>query len=229
MLTRPKARLVSAPADSEERRTSLDGSRGSWGVSAASTEPSNGKQAEVEPREIEITAPDRLLRATQFYWNEMVNLKALCFYHELYRDVQARWLTRFGFIKAIATSSTIAGWVIWQDYAIIWGAIIAASQLIDALRDVFPHAKSRKSSADLVNTLDGLFNDARVEFERISSGNITPDEAIASWRKLQKFCHSAETKYFPEGLAKKPGLKAEADRQTEAFFNQFYGSDRGDQ
>ena len=79
---------------------------------------------------------DRLLRATQFYWTEMVELKAQYNYHRLHRDEQAKWGTRLNFVKAIATSSTIAGWAIWQNYAIIWGAIIAASQLVDTLKDV---------------------------------------------------------------------------------------------
>ena len=136
----------------------------------------------------------------------------------MHRDDQAKWNTRLAFIKAIATSSTIAGWAIWQNYAIIWGTIIAASQLIDALKDVFPHAKSRKSSAELANVLNGLFIDARVDFERICSGSIAPEDANASLSKLQKLRNEAESKYFPEGIVKKAWLKAEARRETIAFF-----------
>jgi hypothetical protein len=168
---------------------------------------------------------DRLLRATQFYWKELVALKALCIYHRVYRDEQAKWNTRLGFVKAIATSSTIAGWAIWQNYAIIWGAIIAASQLIDALKDVFPNARSRKSSADLANALETLFIDARIEFEKVSFGNVTPEDANVSLRKLQKSRHDAETKYFPEGIVQKLSLQDEANRQTRIFFKQVYGSD----
>jgi hypothetical protein len=70
-----------------------------------------------------------------------------------------------------------------------------------------------------------LFIDARIEFEKISFGNATPEDANVSLRKLQKSRHDAETKYFPEGIVQKPSLQGEANRQTRIFFREVYGSD----
>jgi hypothetical protein len=188
---------------------------------------SQGRPSYRKPGQPAMAAADnRLVRTTQFYWKEMIELKAECLYHRLYRDDQAKWDTRFSFVKAIATSSTIAGWVIWQQYAIIWGTIIALSQLMDALKDVFPHAKSRKASADLANTLDVVFIDARIEFGKILFGSMTQEDADTSLRKLQKLRHDAELKCFPEGVIKNSALQDKAAQQAKLFFTQVYPSDK---
>lgn len=97
-------------------------------------------------------------RQQRLYWNEMVNLKADASYIRLYRDSQGRWVTWLGALKAIASSAGIAAWVVWQEYAFVWGAIIAASQLADALKDVFPFAKKHKAASALSMTLDNLLD-----------------------------------------------------------------------
>ncbi len=42
---------------------------------------------------------------------------------------------------AITSSSSIAGWAIWSDWAMAWGIIIAASQVITALKPIFSFNK----------------------------------------------------------------------------------------
>jgi hypothetical protein len=77
-------------------------------------------------------------RQQQLYWNQMIELKVAFGYIRRYRDARGRWVTGLGALKAIASSVGIAAWVIWKQYAFFWGAIIAASQLADALKDVLP-------------------------------------------------------------------------------------------
>jgi len=42
---------------------------------------------------------------------------------------------------AIASSGSIASWAIWSKFAMLWGFIIALSQLINALKPLFPFSK----------------------------------------------------------------------------------------
>lgn len=44
-------------------------------------------------------------------------------------------------VLAIASSGSIASWTIWDEYAIYWGGLIALSQLITALKPIFPFHK----------------------------------------------------------------------------------------
>ena len=51
------------------------------------------------------------------------------------------WDTTLNVIPAIASSGSIASWTIWDEYAIYWGGLIALSQLITALKPLFPFHK----------------------------------------------------------------------------------------
>lgn len=44
-------------------------------------------------------------------------------------------------VLAIASSGSIASWTIWGDFAMIWGGIIALSQLVTTLKPLFPFHK----------------------------------------------------------------------------------------
>lgn len=44
-------------------------------------------------------------------------------------------------VLAITSSGSIASWAIWKQYAFIWGFLIALSQLITALKPLFPFHK----------------------------------------------------------------------------------------
>lgn len=49
--------------------------------------------------------------------------------------------TSLNVVLAIASSGSIASWTIWDEYAIYWGSLIALSQLITALKPIFPFHK----------------------------------------------------------------------------------------
>jgi hypothetical protein len=78
----------------------------------------------------------------------MIELKVAAAYIRLYRDDLGMWVTRLGILKAIASNGGIAAWVVWREYAFLWAAIIAASQLADALKEVFPFTKTHKAASE---------------------------------------------------------------------------------
>src|SRR5207253_825824 len=45
---------------------------------------------------------------------------------------------------AVASNASIGGWVIWKDLSLVWAGIIAASQVINALRPLLPYTKRLK-------------------------------------------------------------------------------------
>jgi hypothetical protein len=51
--------------------------------------------------------------------------------------------------------------------AFIWGAIIAVSQLADALKDAFPFTKSYNAASEHTIILTSMFIDADLEWENI--------------------------------------------------------------
>ena len=143
----------------------------------------------------------------------------------LHRDSLAKWVTRLDVLKAIASSGGIAGWVIWRDYAFIWAAIIAAAQVADALKDVFPFSRLHKAASEHTSILNGLFIDAQLEWENIFSGRYNNDETIKRRHKLMKLQLEAERKNFPSGIAVKPAFVALAEREARDYLSATYGTE----
>jgi hypothetical protein len=166
--------------------------------------------------------PD-LHRQQQLYWKEMINLKADASYVRLYRDSQSKWVTGLAALKAIASSTSIAAWVVWKEYAFIWGAIIAAAQVADALKDVFPFAKKHKAACMHSMTLDNLFNDVQLEWENIFSGLYTDEEIMKRLHKLRKLQLDALQHDFPDGLAARSILLKQAELAADDYFETTYG------
>lgn len=161
-------------------------------------------------------------RQQQLYWAQMVELKVAAGYIRRYRDRAARWVTALATLKAIASSGSIAAWAVWQEYAFLWGVIIAASQLADALKDVFPFAKIHKAASDQTISLDGIFIDAQLEWENIFSGRYSDEQIMNRRHKLMKLQHETERKNFPNGLAEKEALVAAAEHEAEVYFATTY-------
>lgn len=162
-------------------------------------------------------------RQQQLYWNQVIELKVAAVYIRRYRDDLGRWVTGLGTVKAIASSGSIAAWAIWKEYAFLWGMIIAASQVADALKDVFPFTKTHKAASEHTITLGSLFIDAQLEWESIFSGRYTNEQTTNRRHKLMKSQHDAERHNFPHGLATKASLFAEAQQEAKDYFTATYG------
>jgi hypothetical protein len=169
-----------------------------------------------------VPIPDR---QQQLYWAQMVELKVSACYIRRYRDYLSNWVTAVGTLRAIASSVAIAAWALWQEYAFVWGAIIAASQVADALRDVFPFTKKHKAAGEHTLTLNELLIDAQLEWENISSGRYTGDQIVTRRHKLMKLQHDAERGSFPDGLARREKIFAQAQQEARSYFKATYGID----
>jgi hypothetical protein len=162
-------------------------------------------------------------RQQQLYWNQMIELKVAAAYMRRYRDDLGTWVTRLGALRAIASSGSIAAWAIWKEHAFVWGMIIAASQVADALRDVFPFTKAHKAASEHTITLGSIFIDAQLEWENIFSGRYTNEQITNRRRKLMRLQHDAERHNFPHGLATKVSLFTEAQQEAKDYFATTYG------
>jgi hypothetical protein len=161
-------------------------------------------------------------RQQQLYWNQMIELKVESAYTRRYRDALAKWVTGLAMVKAVASSGSIGAWAVWTEYAFIWGAIIAASQVADALKDVFPFARTHKSASEHTVALGSIFIDAQLEWESVFSGRYTDEQITNRRHKLMKLQHDAELHNFPNGIATREVLFREAQAEAERYFESIY-------
>ena len=153
----------------------------------------------------------------------MIELKVAACYIRRYRDYLDTRVTALGTVRAIASSGSIAAWALWREYAFVWGAIIATSQVADALRDVFPFTKKHKAASAHTIMLGSIFIDAQLEWENIFSGRYADDQIMNRRHKLMKLQHDAERTSFPDGLATRDSLFAQAQQEAKDYFTGTYG------
>jgi hypothetical protein len=165
-------------------------------------------------------------RARELYWRQLIYLKTDSVYMRLYRDNRAKWVTRLGILKAVASSGGIGLWVIWKEYAFVWATIIAASQVADALKDEFPFIRQHRAASEHMLFLDRLLIDAELEWQSVFTGRYTDDEVLNRWHKLRMLQHEAERKNFPTGTPpRNEALQEMAEREAADYLRAMYHTD----
>lgn len=161
-------------------------------------------------------------REQQMYWSEFNQLKADACYVRDYRNSIGRWVTAFATIRALTSTSSIGAWLVWKRYAFVWAGLIVASQLIDALKDVFPLYKRRRSLSRWSRTLNLLFVEAQKNWDEIAGGQCTDTQIRKLCHQLRSRKQRAETKHIPDGLKRREDLFALAQIETQEFFTTRY-------
>lgn len=163
-------------------------------------------------------------REQQTYWQEFIQLKADTCYVRDYRNELGKWVTVVAAIRAIASAGGIAAWAVWKQYAYLWACIIAASQVADALKNVFPFYKRRGALSKWSRTLNKLFVEAQRDWDAISGGECTNAQIRRLSHRLRLRKQQAEAKYIPHGLATRDDLFDKAQSEASLFFAARYGS-----
>ncbi|WP_148193995.1 hypothetical protein [Pseudomonas syringae] len=107
------------------------------------------------------------------YWVELQTIKAHAYYLELYQLRSENIERGISIGLAIASSSSIAGWVIWEKYAFIWACLIMASQVTSAVYRYLPFKARIKPLSAAGVEISILANTAEKAWYDISRGELT--------------------------------------------------------
>ena len=163
-------------------------------------------------------------RQQDLYFNELFQLKIACEYQRRYANRLARWVTGFNALRAIASSGAIATWAIVQAYPLVWGGIIAAAQVSDALKDVIPFTARQKAASGLAMSFDALLIEALYEWESVFAGRLSDEEITERRRTLMQLRHEADVKHFPTGdLPERADLLKLAEADAVTYFENMFG------
>lgn len=110
------------------------------------------------------------------YWKYMVQIKAWIFYLDLYEEDSYKWDKRIKVFGAIASSTSIAAWAIWQQLSFVWSVIIAISQVLTAIKEFLPYNKRLKILAPFMEDLKFLYNKIEYNWFKVASGELTEEE-----------------------------------------------------
>ena len=157
------------------------------------------------------------------YWRELDQLKVHVFYLESYLERTVSIDRNINMFLAIASSSSIASWVVWNDLSIIWAAIIAISQAITAVKPYLPYTKRLRSLQGITNDLESLFLAMEDHWFKVSEGILTEEEI----HKLHMRCKEKRRQIIQKYLGSSPlpeeGVMLEkAQESAKTYFNNFY-------
>jgi hypothetical protein len=164
-------------------------------------------------------------RQAELYWRQVIQLKGAAVCIRLYRNRLGERLRAVEIVKAVAGSTAVSGWIVFHDYPFLWTCIIAAAQLLDAVKDVFPFSKLHKQAAALTVALELLLIDAEDEWEKVHIGQPDEKAIIEKRTRLRKLQIEAEHRHFPEGFEPPKVLVDLATEETQTYFQVMYSTE----
>jgi hypothetical protein len=92
-------------------------------------------------------------RYQERYWTQLKHLKThifYCHFYALHTDKIDKGLNIF---LALTSSGSIAAWAVVKDHAMLWACIIAASQIVTAIKPFLPYRQRAKALIALGDAL----------------------------------------------------------------------------
>jgi hypothetical protein len=157
------------------------------------------------------------------YWKEFYRLKVHVNYLELQLERTESIDRGLKIVLAVTSSASIGAWAIWKQYAWIWAAAIAASQVLNAVRQFLPYKERLRCIAGLMTELEELLLVVESKWLDISNGEMTDVEIRKSLTNLRQLRQRAFKKHFPGTiLPDEPRLFQKAETRANEYVSNFY-------
>ena len=153
------------------------------------------------------------------YWHEMVQVKFSVYYVDQYYGNSVKIDRRLNMFLAIVACGSIAGWAIWNKFALIWACIVALSQVINVLKPYLPYSKR----VELLQKyyIDSSLLYAKMEYDwlNVANGSLTENEINDVLFKYVSEEITFPGKYLVDDyLTKNDRCKEKADELTNEYF-----------
>lgn len=157
------------------------------------------------------------------YWLELTHIKIYILYLSEYAKRYEKLNILINSLLAISSNSCICGWVIWKSYGFIWAFIIAISQLINAIKYLFPFEKNIKKIMNLKNELEKLFLLAEEKWFDVSEGELSNKKIHELTLNLKREKIKSEQRFFNiKILPENKKLFKKAQSQAKQYFDSTY-------
>jgi hypothetical protein len=126
------------------------------------------------------------------------------------------WLNCF---FAVTSSASIATWAVWQKYPLVWGGIIAASQVATAIKPFLPYRKLQANTMGLINAFFPILLTVEESWYKICNENLQPEEIDSLLMAHKRDLQRVEAEHFKDSqLPHKPNLLAKAKEDSDEYF-----------
>ena len=157
------------------------------------------------------------------YWNNLVQLRAGVYYLQAYQIYSEKWNTWIQGFLAITSSASIGGWAIWDEYGMYWGVLIAASQVVNAVKGFLPFQRRAKDIGSLNIEQEKLALEAESKWFSVFEGELTDENIFNLVTDLKQRKLEASHKHFKDQpLPMKSKFETEAAERTQAYFESYF-------
>jgi len=156
----------------------------------------------------------------KIYWQVLVDLRFYCFYLDLYRRLIDRIDYWIGVLLAVASSGSIGAWTVWKEVPMLWGAIIAGSQVIHTMRPFLPGKAQRAKVAALGNDLDRLAIQVEEYWLSVRNGEATEQDIVRMVSQVRGKLQESQIKHFGDRTLREiPSLKRTAEERAKNYLD----------
>lgn len=158
------------------------------------------------------------------YWKELFELRVHVNYLEKYME-QSEFLDKtINVFLAVTSSSSICGWAIWNKYSFLWAVIIAASQLVNAVKQFLPYRTRLKATGGILKELEELSIFAEKKWFYVAEGKLKNEEINELQFEIRSKKIKSVHKYLGiNTLPTKGKLLNKAKETAKTYINNFYG------
>lgn len=159
------------------------------------------------------------------FWKYMQQIQFKIFYLDLYADDAYKKDRAIKGFSAVASSGSIAAWAIWQRWIFGWAVIIAASQVINAVKGYLPYSARLKNIEQAQKPLKLLYNKIEYSWLSVQSGELTEKQINELLYEFQREYIEIESQVSNGDIflgSKK--MRERAKEQTELYFNNYLTS-----
>lgn len=119
-------------------------------------------------------------------WKNFINMKYKGYVVNLLYSKYQRWDRTINVFLAFVSCGSIATWAVWKEYPMFWAALIAISQVVNAVKPLFPYNKYVKEFGEKSLQLDSLNIDFERLFNQLQTDTISDLEADEKYYAIQK-------------------------------------------
>lgn len=156
------------------------------------------------------------------YWKEIFQLKTHIGFIELQLEKAERIDRGLKIALAIASSSSIGAWVIWNQLSWIWAGIIAFSQVVSAVSPYLPYKNRIKAYSSLLHELEELMIQAEFKWHAIAEGKLTAAEINTARFEIRSAKQKSLKKHIQTTIPTDGKLHSRAEQSARDYLNNFY-------
>jgi len=120
---------------------------------------------------------------------------------------------------AVLGSSSVATWAIWNRFPMVWGAIIASSQVLSVINHYLPYQKRIEEISKMKSGLAPVYSDMEYNWFNVADGSLTEQEINDLIKKFDDRWTNLELMYFTsDALPYKEKLAKRAEGKEIQYF-----------